>query len=104
MTTYYGASDLPALLAEFGVDVSFTDPSAVVHAGKGIVNYSDSGQLLGEAVDLAGHEILVTLETSAFIGIAAGLTVTVEGVNYRVAQIRQMDDGALTHVWCARLS
>jgi hypothetical protein len=47
---------------------------------------------------------MVVVETSAFVGVAAGLTITVEGVDYRIAQIRQVDDGALTHVFCARLS
>lgn len=103
MATGFGASDLPALFQEFGVPVRWQS-SIETYNDRGIVDESDEDRFSSADTTLAAHEIAVTVATASFPGLAAGATVTVDGTDYRVVQVRQLDDGALTRVWCARKS
>jgi hypothetical protein len=82
--------------------MSFTDSTGATFAGFGIVDEADQDlQTTGE-VTLAGHTIVVTVEKAAFEGLAAAATLNVNGTDYRVVQVRQIEDGTLLRAWCAR--
>jgi hypothetical protein len=98
----FGTSEIKQMISEVGVAVEFTDAQGQTFCGSGIVDETDQDMLSAGDVTIAGHVIAVTVETEAFPGLAAAATLTVDEVEYRVVQVRQLDDGALTRTWCAR--
>jgi len=98
----FGAAEIEAMLAEVGEPVSVTDSTGTIVCGSGIVNEADVDRLAIADVAMAGHEIEVTVRTAGFPGLVAGATLNRDGVDYRVVQVRQLDDGALLRAWCAR--
>lgn len=100
MTTFYRDTDIPSMLADFGVAVLFQSVSA-----KGIVDYIDSVTLKENGIaGVHSKAITVMLQTSMFPGLAAsnavGLPITVDGTSYVIRQREQTTDGAVTHLLC----
>lgn len=96
MAFYYGASDLDAMLAEFGVPVVLGQ-----WTGTGIVDTTDQDLLAAEASHFVGKVMAVVVKTGVLVGLAEGATLEVDGTSYRVIQAHQQDDGALTRVLCS---
>lgn len=91
----YGTSDLPDMMADFGVPVVF---GAV--QGLGIVDQVDRDLLQDQSVQFTGREVTVTLETSKFAALKSGNALTVDGVSHLVLQVRRVGDGALLEAMC----
>jgi hypothetical protein len=97
-----GTPDLDFMLEDSGVPIVFRDAGGEVHEGFGIVNEADVDGGSAEGGSLSVHEIEVELRGSSFPGLAAEATLTVDGTDYRVTQVRQIDDGEPLRAWCAR--
>lgn len=100
MTTFFANSDIPAMLADFGVVVVFDGVTA-----KGIVDYVDGVTLKENGIGgVINKAITVMLQTSAFASLTANnavnLPIIVDGVNYTVRLREQTTDGAITHLLC----
>ena len=100
MTTFFANSDIPAMLADFGVAVVFDSVTA-----KGIVDYVDGVTLKENGIaGVINKAITVMLQTSAFPSLTAnnavGKAITVDGVDYKIRQREQTTDGAITHLLC----
>jgi len=97
-----GTPDLDFMLEDSGVPVAFTDAAGELHEGFGIVNEADVEDGSAEGGALAVHEIEVEVRGATFPGLAAGATLTVDGIDHRVTQVRQVDEGQPLRAWCAR--
>ena len=97
MADYYGASDLPSMLTEFGVPVSVGSASSV-----GLLDQSDSGMLPAGTNSFVGKEIVLTVQTGSMAGLVSGATIIANGNTYKIIQAWQADDGAVTKIHCAR--
>lgn len=95
---FFGASDLPAMLADFGVPIAWAAVS-----GLGIVDVADEESMGAQAGSFSGKERVVRLETERFAGLGEGETLTVDSVDYYVISVHQEGDGALTRVLCRPL-
>lgn len=100
MTTFFADSDIPAMLADFGVVVVFDGITA-----KGVVDYVDAVTLQQNGIaGVTNKAITVMLQTSAFPSLAGnnavGKPITVDGVPYTVRERLQQSDGAITHLLC----
>jgi hypothetical protein len=95
--TFYRASDIDVMLAEFGVDVTVGATTA-----KAIVDVSDESVLQGQAADFVGEVVTITVKSGVFATLAEGDSLTADGVNYRVMRVQRVDDGALTLAHVAR--
>ena len=93
-------ADLPGLLEEIGVPVSFT-ASGVVYEGHGISREGDSSSFNTEGMTFTGRVRRVTLQNGAWPGLVAGSTLTVNGVAQRVVHVRLIDGGTLIEAFCA---
>ncbi|HLE61033.1 MAG TPA: hypothetical protein VI700_05810 [Thermoanaerobaculaceae bacterium] len=92
----FGAADIPALLADLGVDVMVGGTMV-----KGLVDRPGQELLESEgAAALISTAILVTVQTGALPALAAGAAITVDGVSYLVQRRLEIDDGQLTQVLC----
>lgn len=93
----FGAGDVPALLAEMGVDVTVGAVTA-----KGLVDRADH-QLLAEngMAGIVGRAVVVTIRTGSLPAIAESGPITVDGASLMVRSIRAIEDGELTEVLCA---
>jgi len=89
--TFFGASDLPAMLADSGVPVVWGSVT-----GKGIEDEVDDEMLSGAGVDFTGRETSVVIETTPFAGLKENDTITVEGVSKKVISVHRFGDGALS--------
>lgn len=87
---FYGASDLDALLAEFGVPVELEGQTV-----QGIVDIAD----LGDAGEPITKGFTVLVKTGALTELAEKASIKVDGKKYRVTATEQLDDGALTRVY-----
>lgn len=94
----FGTSDIPAMLADFGVPMVLADaetkcifetPDQTVWRGDG------GGQVL------AGVR-LATLQRGTLPGLSANATVTIDGVAYKVVNVQAVDDGELIHCFVTR--
>lgn len=97
--------DLPGLLEDIGtvahgVPVSFAGPDGPIE-GHGISQQGDSESFSFEGMTFTGKVRRVTLQTSAWPGLAAGSTLTVDGVQQRVVQVREIYGGTLIEAYCA---
>lgn len=109
---FYGAGELDAMLAEFGVTVSIADQ----WYAPGVVDAIDRSMLTGDAATLAGRMTSVTVKTGA-LGpqLKEGTTLTIwnavvdevtihstGSTDYKIYSVFQQDDGALTNIVCLR--
>lgn len=95
---FFGFSDIDAMIAATGgVDVTVGATTV-----KGLVDIADESVLQGQAADFVGHVVSVTVKTGALTGLAEGVALTADGVNYQVMRVQQIDDGALTLIHVAR--
>jgi len=97
-----GTPDLDYMLEDAGVPVGFRDAAGELHEGFGIVSEADVDGGSAESGTVAVHEIEVEVRAATFPGLAAGSTLTVDAIDYRVTQVRQLDDGQPLRAWCAR--
>jgi hypothetical protein len=95
VTTYYGAADLPVLLADFGVDVSIQSVTV-----KGLTDRAGGESFPGEQAQAFGASLVVTIETGSLPGLAAGEAIVVDGVTRTVRHHEPIDDGAWTRIFC----
>ena len=88
------------MLTELGVDVVLQVTGQP--ATKGIMDQydEDHGGEPGYG-DVIGKSTAVTIRTGSLPGLAAGGTVVVNSFIYKVREVRQLDDGALTRVTLA---
>ena len=98
--TFFGDSDIPAMLADFGVAVVLDGVTA-----KGVVDYVDAVTLKENGIaGVINKAITVMLQTTAFPSLggnnAVGKQLTVDGVTYTVRERLQQSDGAITHLLC----
>lgn len=91
----FGDSDLQYLLADMGVTVSVGSSST-----KGLLDSADGEILAGAASGVLGKTIAVTVRTGVLSGLATGATATVASTSYKVRDVTQLDDGALTKFYC----
>lgn len=98
-TGFYGAADINALLADFGVPVTVGAVTA-----KGLEDAADETMLSAEsgAAHLVGRVRVVLVKTGTFT-LAAKADITVDGTAYKVRDYAQIDDGALTRIVCAKV-
>jgi hypothetical protein len=91
----FGAPDLPAMLADFGVPVTLgaATTKAIFETPDQQVWRGDGGNAM-----LASTKLL-TLQTGALPGLKAGATVVVEGTPYKVISVQAIEDGDLTHAF-----
>lgn len=102
MTTYFHDADIPAMMADFGVSVTFdgiTLPQGV------IMDYVDNVTLKENGIaGVINKAITAMLQTSEFPSLVAnnavGKPIVVDGVTYTVRQRLQQSDGAITHLLC----
>lgn len=95
--TYFGTSDLPALLAGFGVPVVW-GAGPGTPTGKGLVDEADEEMLNAAGVNFTGRETAVTIETERFAGLKENDTITVDGQTRTVLSVHRFGDGALSRV------
>ena len=93
--SYFGTSDLPSMLADFGVPVAWGAIS-----GRGLVDQVDRDLFSDANAQFTGKETIVTIETTRFAGLGEGERISIDGVAHRVIQSRQQGDGALTALMC----
>lgn len=104
MATYYGASDIDEMLAEFGAPVRIT-VLGEEHEVRGLLDIADEELLreLGQATTIVGKVRVLTLRTGALPGVVQGAVLEVDEesgtVTRTVVATRQVDDGALTRVF-----
>lgn len=92
-----GDADLPAMLAELGVDVVLQVTGQPTT--KGIVDqfHEELFDSPGPS-EITGRSVVVTIRTNSLPGMAPGSFIVVDGTIHRVRQLRQVDDGALTRI------
>lgn len=93
--TFFGASDLPAMLEDAGVPIVWG-----VNTGKGLVDIVDRELLSDASANFTGTVTQVTAETAKFGTITVREEITVDGAPYVVLQARRIGDGALVEIWC----
>lgn len=89
--------DLRVMLADLGVVVSAGGKTA-----KGLLDDADEEILAGGGPSqLLGNSIVVTIRTGS-VDIEAGGTLTVNGTTYAARDVRKLDDGMVTRVFCSK--
>ena len=94
----YGASDLAALFADMGVPIqigSDVTKGLVDRAGEEMLESAGAGALVSTAV-------VVTVATGSLPGLVPGATIIVDGTSMKVQERREIDDGALTKIFCVQ--
>lgn len=93
---YYREAEIPALLRDFGVDVTLGASTV-----RGVVDQTDEGTLQGSGpAAMIEESIVVTVQTGSLPGLAVGSSITVGGDAYVVRDRRKIGDGALTALYC----
>lgn len=91
------ADDLRVMLADMGVTVSAGGKTA-----KGLLDDADEEILAGGGPSqLLGNSIVVTIRTGS-IDVEAGGMITVNGTTYAARDIRKLDDGLITRIFCSK--
>ena len=90
--TFFGASDVPALMRDAGVVVTVGLVST-----RGLEDTVDDEMLRETAPDLIGKVRTVIVQTG-ILTLASKGSITVDGNAYKIHSIQQIDDGALTRV------
>jgi len=95
---FFRFGDIDSLIARCGgVDVTFG-----VITVKGILDIADESLEQGQAASLYGRVVTIQVKTGAFTGLAEGAAIVADGLAYRVMQVRQIGDGALTVIQAVR--
>jgi hypothetical protein len=101
-----GASDIDHQFSVVGDPASFTDSVGILHESYAAVDEGDDEVATAEGGTIAARVIVATYKTDVFPGLKAGDTLTLNGTDYRVTQVRvggpNGNDAALTRAWCAR--
>lgn len=102
MAPFYGEDDIPTMLAEFGVDVSWNDGTKTI-ATKGLYDVVDEALLesLGGS-PVVGQMIGIRVLTGIWPGIKVNAILLVGTQSHTVRDIRQEGDGAITHFICLK--
>jgi hypothetical protein len=96
--TFFGDSDIPAMLADMGVPVTVGAVTA-----KGLVNLAGQDVFQGDMAPVKGKVVVMTVQTSAFPGIKSGDPVTVDGTTWTIRSVQPAGlDGALTQIACMK--
>ena len=93
---FYGQADIPAMLAEFGVDVTIAGVTA-----KGIQDRQGRAVLDGEPGEVSDAVETVIVQTGAFAGLSIGVSIVVDGITFKVSDAQPFEDGALTRIDCS---
>lgn len=96
---YYQSAGIDRMLQEVGVPVAYISGGQLYEC-PGVVDEADEEMLSGEAATFAGRVTIATVKTGVLPGIGDGARLTLDGIDYRVAQTRRIGDGALTQLWC----
>jgi hypothetical protein len=95
---YWQEQDVQIMLNEFGLSVTVGAVTA-----KGTVDRTDEEMKMAGFTEFIGKAILVTLYTKTFAAVlAVGAAITVDGTAYKIHELLQSADGALTRVLCAK--
>jgi hypothetical protein len=86
-------SDIMAMLDELGVSVSLG-----ANETKGLIDYADELVLETDVTASVGKMMAVTIKTGSLPGLAVGMALTVDGVNYKAREVLRTGDGALTRI------
>ena len=95
-TPYYGAADLDAMMAEWGVEVSLSDQWYT----RGILDEADATLLQGD-VALAARLMVVTIKSDTLgplTQLKEGVNLTVDQRVYKVHSVFRQGDGATTRI------
>lgn len=93
---FYGESDIPTMLAEFGADVTIGAETV-----KGLVDI-EAAHLVQSETYVQGKNVVAIIKTGSLAGLAVNATIIVDGVTYKVREHVPHDlDGALTKILCA---
>ena len=93
----FGDADLPALFADMGVDVVLQVIGQP--ATRGLVDRETEGAFDDPGSSrVAGRSVSVLIATGSLPPSAAGATVLVDTIIYRVRSVGPVDDGALTRL------
>jgi len=93
---FYGESDIPMMLAEFGQDVTIG-----LQTTKGLIDIEAAHMAQSETY-VQGKNVVVSIKTGSLTGLAVGATIIVDGTTYKVREHVPTDlDGALTKILCA---
>ena len=99
---YFGAEDIDDLIAATGgLPVSLT-VSGQQHDTLGLVDIADEELIRDVQVGavFTGKVTSVVVKTGTLPGVAEGSSITVDGTAMLVVAARQIDDGALTRLFC----
>jgi hypothetical protein len=96
---FWHEQDIDTQIAQTGgVDVTLGAVTV-----KGLVDIADESLVQGAAATFYGKTVVITVKTGAFgPELAEDAAITADGVAYRVQQVLQIDDGALTVIHAAR--
>lgn len=104
MAQYYGSEDLQAMLEDFGVDLGFTAGQSTT---KALQDIADEVILESLGASIEGKVTMLTIQTGSLPGIAVGSQLSIPGGGTPpsfqllvVRDIRQVEDGALTQLFC----
>lgn len=96
MPFFYGETDIPTMLAEFGADVTIGAETT-----KGLIDI-DGAQMVRSETYVRGKNVVAIVKTGSLSGLAVDATIVVDGVTYKVRDHEPADiDGALTQILCA---
>lgn len=95
---FFGASDIDAMIRDFGVVVVVGAVSS-----RGLEDAVDEEMLRQERAHLIGRVRTVIVKTGTFALDTKG-TISVDGSSYKIHSLEQLDDGALTRVTCVELN
>lgn len=87
--------DLGYAFADFGLTVQ--GPS---YSGQGILDMPD--QIIGEGIMISTDYVL-TVKSADFSAAKNGHTLIINGVNYKVRDMRKVDDGALSKITLSKV-
>lgn len=100
-----GDDDIPAMLAELGVDV-FVQPGGA--PAKGIIRQYNETELEFEgASQLLVRKVEVTIQTGSLgmdPGPVPGATLSIGGVDHKVVRSMALEHGRLTRIVCQVIS
>lgn len=102
---FYGSGDIQAMIEDFGVDVAIVGQQ---NTTKALQDVADEVMLESLGAAIEGKVTMLTIQTGTLAGLAAGAQLSVPlGGNpptiqvFLVRDMRQVDDGALTQIFCS---
>ncbi len=97
MPTIYGASDIQPGLDESGVPVTVGEVTA-----RGYQDQVDEEMLRSEWAHLRGRITTVLVKTGVF-ALAEAADIQVDGVDYKIHDFAQIDDGGMVRITCVKV-